>query len=124
MRNAELTPEQAAELEALAAMSDEDIDTSDIPEITEFSNPRRGMFAGSPNVKFESETVEEPARVSPGNGQATDTTEGGLETRIVRLLADGSRDASNAGEINERPAAYSTGWIAGEPADYDRRQLR
>ena len=31
-----------------------------------------------------------------------------------------SRDASNAGEISERPAAYSTGWIAGEPADYDR----
>ena len=53
MRNTDLTPSQAAELEALAAMPDEDIDTSDIPEITEFSNPRRGVFAGSPNEKIE-----------------------------------------------------------------------
>ena len=51
MRVTDLTPSQRAELEALAAMSDEDIDTSDIPEITEFSNPRRGMFSGSPNRK-------------------------------------------------------------------------
>ena len=53
MRNTDLTPSQAAELEALAAMPDEDIDTSDIPEITEFSNPRRGVFAASPNEKIE-----------------------------------------------------------------------
>ena len=51
MRATDLTPSQRAELEALAAMSDEDIDTSDIPEITEFSNPRRGMFSDSPNRK-------------------------------------------------------------------------
>ena len=56
MRNTDLTPSQAAELEALAAMPDEDIDTSDIPEITEFSNPRRGVFAGSPNVKLETKS--------------------------------------------------------------------
>ena len=53
MRVTDLTPSQRAELEALAAMSDEDIDTSDIPEIKEFSNPRRGMFSGSPNRKAE-----------------------------------------------------------------------
>ena len=39
-----LTEQQKAELEALAAMKDEDIDFSDIPEIKEFSNPRRGVF--------------------------------------------------------------------------------
>ena len=32
MRDAELTPEQAAEPEILAGMSDADIDTSDIPK--------------------------------------------------------------------------------------------
>ena len=53
MKDAELTPEQAAELAILAGMSDADIDTSDIPEITELNNPRRGVFAGSPNVKLE-----------------------------------------------------------------------
>ena len=60
MRNTELTPSQAAELEALAAMSDEEIDTSDIPEITGFSNPRRGVFAGSPNVRFETDPAGRP----------------------------------------------------------------
>lgn len=37
-----------AELEVLSAMSDMDINTFDIPEIMEFSKPRRGMFSGSP----------------------------------------------------------------------------
>ena len=40
------------ELDALAAMSDSDIDTSDIPETTEFPNPRRGVYAASPNRKL------------------------------------------------------------------------
>ena len=44
----ELTPSQKAELDALMALSDDDIDTTDIPEILEWRNPRRGMFAGSP----------------------------------------------------------------------------
>ena len=49
MSTEDLPLAQIAELEALSAMSDDDIDTSDIPEIREFSNPRRGMFVGSPN---------------------------------------------------------------------------
>ncbi len=60
MRNADLTPDQQAELEVLAAMSDADIDTSDIPEIIEFSNPRRGVFSASPNVKLDPEPVGIP----------------------------------------------------------------
>ena len=53
------------ELDALAAMSDADIDTSDIPETTEFSNPRRGVFSVSPNRKF-----------CPDNGSSGITLEG------------------------------------------------
>ena len=49
MKATDLSAGQRAELKALAAMSDEDIDTSDIPEIRESSNPRRGVFSGSPN---------------------------------------------------------------------------
>ena len=41
---AELTPEQQAEIDALMAMSEDEIDTSDIPEIVDWSNARRGMF--------------------------------------------------------------------------------
>ena len=41
---AKLTPEQQAEIDALMAMSEDEIDTSDIPEIVDWSNARRGMF--------------------------------------------------------------------------------
>lgn len=39
-----LSPEQAAELEALAAMPDDQIDTNDIPEQLDWSGARRGLF--------------------------------------------------------------------------------
>ena len=40
-----------AELAALAAIPDEDMDLSDIPEMTDFSNARRGVFVSSPNIR-------------------------------------------------------------------------
>lgn len=40
----ELTEAQKTELRRVAAMSDEDIDLSDIPERTEWNNPVRGRF--------------------------------------------------------------------------------
>ena len=39
-----LTNEQKAEIESLAALSDEKIDTSDIPEILDWSGARRGAL--------------------------------------------------------------------------------
>lgn len=72
MRATNLTPSQRAELEALAAMADEDIDTSDIPEIKEFSNPRRGMFSGSPNRKAKPKRELELPRESVNGGKAPD----------------------------------------------------
>lgn len=40
-----MTDQQKAELAALAAMPDDEIDTSDIPEIpTDWANARRGVF--------------------------------------------------------------------------------
>ncbi len=39
-----LTSDQVAELQALAAVPDEDIDTSDIPEQRDWSGARRGLF--------------------------------------------------------------------------------
>ena len=92
MRNSELTPSQRADLDRLAAMSDEDIDTSDIPEIREFSNPRRGVFSGSPNVKAQPTGGNELSRQPDNDQHATDTTERGLETRVVEILT------GNAGE--------------------------
>jgi uncharacterized protein (DUF4415 family) len=40
----DLTPEQKAELEALAALPDEKINTADIPEQRDWSGARRGLF--------------------------------------------------------------------------------
>ena len=39
-----LTREQKAEIEALAALPEEEIDTSDIPEILDWSDARRGLL--------------------------------------------------------------------------------
>ena len=39
-----LTDRQAAEIESLAALPDDQIDTSDIPEIPDWSEARRGLL--------------------------------------------------------------------------------
>ena len=39
-----LTPAQQAEIEALAALSDDHIDTRDIPEVRDWRGARRGLF--------------------------------------------------------------------------------
>ena len=40
----EMTPEMEARIAALAAMPDDQIDTSDIPEVTDWSGFQRGRF--------------------------------------------------------------------------------
>jgi uncharacterized protein (DUF4415 family) len=40
----QLTPAQQAEIEALAALPDEQIDTQDIPELPDWSEKKRGLF--------------------------------------------------------------------------------
>ena len=41
-----LTPAQQAEIDALAALPDDQIDTRDLPEVRDWSGARRGMFFG------------------------------------------------------------------------------
>lgn len=43
-RDSGLTDEQRAELDALEALPDDQIDTSDIPETLDWSGARRGVF--------------------------------------------------------------------------------
>lgn len=40
----QLTAEQQRELDALSAMADDQIDTTDVPEIIDWSNAKRGLF--------------------------------------------------------------------------------
>jgi len=40
----QLTPEQQAEIDALMALPDDQIDTSDAPELSDWSGAKRGLF--------------------------------------------------------------------------------
>lgn len=44
MASKRMTPEQLAELAALAEMPDEEIDTSEIPEVADWGGAARGLF--------------------------------------------------------------------------------
>ena len=111
----ELTPEQIAELEALAAMSEDEIDTSDIPEIVNWSNARRGVFQ-LPADQRRKALLE----LKGSHPAVADTSEHGLESYIVAILTGvyGSPPPDN--QLGEPPTAYGTGWLPGEPGDYDR----
>ena len=104
-----LNEQQRAELDALDRMDDAEIDFSDIPESLDQSDVIHGAYhrlrAGAD---------------SPRATGATDTTERGLERRIVALLTDAPTGEADPGKSAERPATYSAGWLSGDPADYDR----
>ena len=114
-RNIELTPEQIAELEALAAMPDDEIDTSDIPEVTDWSNARRGIFVLPPEERREA--ILELKRTHP---RVMDTTEYGLETLIYDAIT-GDIPLSDGRLVRESAAAYGGEWLRGESTDYDRK---
>ena len=50
----------------------------------------------------------------------TDTTERGFETLICTAMTGRPCDPPHKHGVYERPSAYSTGWLCGDPADYDR----
>ena len=51
----------------------------------------------------------------------TDPSEKGLETLIVRAMTGTSGLWADDGTLHDETVAYSgTGWIAGNPHDYDR----
>ena len=50
----------------------------------------------------------------------TDTTERGLETRIVAILTGNAAEPSPADGDRDPPTLYTTSWIQGDPHDYDR----
>ena len=113
-RDTKLTQAQKEELDALAALPDDQIDTSDIPEVLEGSNSIRGLFHKS--ASEQSKAMDELRGRRPS---VMDTYERGLEDRICEMLA-GRADESSKGDVGERPASYSAGWRYGDREDYDR----
>ena len=50
----------------------------------------------------------------------SDTSERGLERLICTAMTGAPCDCGSTAAVAERPAAYSAGWICGDPDDYDR----
>ena len=50
----------------------------------------------------------------------TDTSEKGLERLICEAMTGAACDPPQSGTVYERTAGYGTGWICGDPQDYDR----
>lgn len=81
-----LTPEQQAELKALAALPDERINTGDVPEVTDWSGARRGMFyrpvKRQLTLRLDADVIEWFREHAPkGDGE-------GYQTRINRALRE------------------------------------
>ena len=110
----EPTQSQKEELDALAALPDDEIDTSDIPEVSGGANSVRGLFHKSASERSKAMDELRGRRTS-----VTDTSERGLEDRICEVLT-GRADESGAGDVGERPAVYGVGWRYGDREDYDR----
>ena len=58
----DLTPEQQREIAALSAMTDEEINTEDIPEVLNWSRARRGVF-------YRLDRRESPAAEAQSEGE-------------------------------------------------------
>ena len=50
----------------------------------------------------------------------TDTSERGLERLICTALTGQPCDTTQEGVVRERPSSYGSGWVCGDPQDYDR----
>lgn len=78
-----LTEAQRAELAALASMSDDDIDLSDMPEKLDWSNAERGRFYRPVKQQLTLRVDADVVHWFKTHGQA-----GGYQTRINQALRD------------------------------------
>ena len=79
-----LTPAQQAEIEALAALPDDQIDTRDMPEVRDWSGARRGLFFRPIKQQL---TLRIDADVIAWF-KAQDMSKEGYQTRINRALRE------------------------------------
>lgn len=79
-----LTPAQRAELKSLAALADDAIDTSDVPELLDWSGAKRGLFYRP--VKQQLTLRVDADVVAWFKGHTT--SDEGYQTRINRALRE------------------------------------
>lgn len=82
----QLTPEQQAELDALANMPDEQIDTLDIPEIPDWSGAKRGVFYRPIKQQITLRLDADVIAWFKSHGETQGG--GGYQTRINRVLRE------------------------------------
>ena len=89
-----LTEEQEAELKTMAALPDDRIDTSEVPEVVDWSNARRGLFyrpvKKQITLRLDADVVTWFKRRVPGGR--------GYQTEINRALREYVREHSHHGE--------------------------
>ena len=73
----QLTPEQQAEIDTLAALPDDQIDTQDIPEVSDWSGAKRGLFyrpiKQQITLRLDADVIAWfKSRVPPDQGYQTD----------------------------------------------------
>ena len=86
-----LTDEQRAEIDVLAALSDEEIDTSDVPEVLDWPGASRGRFyrpvKQQITLRLDVDVVAWFKAAAPGGR--------GYQTEINRVLRDHARRAAS-----------------------------
>lgn len=83
-RSSPLTPEQLNELAALAEQPDEAIDTSEAPEVHDWSGARRGLFYRPIKQQLTLRLDADVIAWFKGHAQAGE----GYQTRINRVLRE------------------------------------
>lgn len=106
-RSRTVSPRLAAQLDALAEMPDDQIDTTDIPEITDWSGAKRGLFYRPIKKQL---TLRLDADVVDWFKSNADASGGrGYQTRINRALREYVSEHSRVGARRTHPnAAYTS----------------
>jgi uncharacterized protein (DUF4415 family) len=94
-----LTPAQQAEIEALAALPDDQIDTRDMPEVYDWSGARRGLFFRPIKQQI---TLRIDADVIAWFKRHIPTGEG-YQTRINRALREYVEQHTHTPADSDRP---------------------
>jgi len=93
--SSELTEKQASQVSKLASMSDDEIDTSDIPEVLDWSGAKRGLLyrptKQQTTLRLDADVLAWFRATVPGGR--------GYQTEINRVLREHARRASGQGSI-------------------------
>jgi uncharacterized protein (DUF4415 family) len=92
--SSKLSPEQFARLERLASLPDEAIDTSDIPEVRDWTGAKRGLFYTGPSDKVAIGVDPEVVKWFRSHSPAGDEYENGINRVLLEYITEQSRKAS------------------------------